>query len=171
MKVARYEVPGSHKKQAPSRRERYDWLSRRWRGPLKSGFSPRPHILPSPNCKSGSLTHQTVPSGTAHQLPLFQALRTWTSASSVESLPSFSPFGTTKRQYLSTFSKPHRSVGVPGQVRIAALGGWDAERVPMVLKTISDSLAVRGSSIPTLPVRLEDWRRRSQRSGLVEPEH
>jgi hypothetical protein len=86
-------------------------------------------------------------------------------------LPSFSPFGTTKRQYLSTFSKPHRSVGVLGQVRIAALGGWDAERVPRVLKTISDSLAVRGSSIPMPPVRLEDWRRRSQRSGLVEPEH
>jgi hypothetical protein len=27
MKVARYEVPGSHKKQVPSRRERYDRLT------------------------------------------------------------------------------------------------------------------------------------------------
>src|SRR5580704_10159928 len=54
--------------------------------PPKREFSSGPHMLPSPNCKSGSVTHQTVPSGTVHQWPLFQALRTW--------LPSFCPFGT-----------------------------------------------------------------------------
>jgi hypothetical protein len=44
-------------------------------------------------------TTRTVPYGTELVSCRYQALRTW--------LPSFSPSGTTKRQYVSTFSKPH----------------------------------------------------------------
>jgi len=51
-----------------------------------------------------STTNHTVPYGTELVSRGYQALRTW--------LPSFSPFGITNRHYLSTFSKPHQSVGV-----------------------------------------------------------
>src|SRR5580700_11115751 len=65
MKVARYEVPGSHEKQVPSRRERYDWSSLRWRPPLKPGFSSGPRILASPNRKSRKRnpSHRTLRDG------------------------------------------------------------------------------------------------------------
>ena len=45
-----------------------------------------------------STTNHTVPSGTELVFRSYQALRTW--------LPSFSPFGTTKRQYRPHFRRP-----------------------------------------------------------------
>jgi hypothetical protein len=101
--------------------------------PLSSADSLRVHASSLRQIVNpGSVTHQSVPSGTAHQWPLFQALRTWTSASSVESLPSFCPFGTTNRHYLSTFSNPHHYIKIEdedddededdGSTRTIALG-------------------------------------------------
>ena len=100
-KVARYEVPGKAFIDEPSRRVRSDGLGFR-----DLQFGKREHGWTR---RKSALKRRTPPSG----LPIipfptgrdlfrgYQALRTW--------LPSFSPFGTTKRQYLSTFSKPHHT--------------------------------------------------------------
>jgi hypothetical protein len=80
MIVARYEMPGSAASRNPSRRARCDRVAKGVLLYCTINKAKRPESYRS--LRDGSFVAAS------------QALHAWTSASSVESLPSFRPFGT-----------------------------------------------------------------------------